>query len=245
MKEEVKEEKTTWSVLSAINCNEHVEKKKGSNGRELSYLSWAWAWGILKSNYPDASYTVREWDGKPYLHDDALGYLVETSLTIDGVTQTMRLPVMDGANKAQKAQAYEYMVKNPNFRYAKPDEDGVYKDQYGNVQDEYLVKRVEAATMFDINTAIMRCLVKTMALFGLGHYIYAGEDLPQSEIDAEKEFQERVAKAVADMGKCQSLEEMEALFNANKDLENVKVFRAAINRRAAELGVDKKKNNPN
>lgn len=32
--------------------------------------------------------------------------------------------------------------------------------------------------MFDINTAIMRCLVKNIAMFGLGLYIYSGEDLP-------------------------------------------------------------------
>jgi hypothetical protein len=36
---------------------------------------------------------------------------------------------------------------------------------------------------FAINTAMMRCLVKCLALYGLGHYIYAGEDLPQSELD--------------------------------------------------------------
>jgi hypothetical protein len=31
----------------------------------------------------------------------------------------------------------------------------------------------------DINSARMRCLVKCLAMFGLGHYIYAGESLPQ------------------------------------------------------------------
>jgi hypothetical protein len=30
----------------------------------------------------------------------------------------------------------------------------------------------------DIGDSKMRCLVKCMAMFGLGHYIYAGEDLP-------------------------------------------------------------------
>lgn len=34
---------------------------------------------------------------------------------------------------------------------------------------------------FDINTSIQRCLVKAVALHGLGLYIYAGEDLPQGE----------------------------------------------------------------
>ena len=39
--------------------------------------------------------------------------------------------------------------------------------------------------MFDVNKAIMRCLVKNLAMFGLGLYIYAGEDLPEEikEVD--------------------------------------------------------------
>ncbi len=37
-----------------------------------------------------------------------------------------------------------------------------------------------------ISDAKMRCMVKCLALFGLGHYIYAGEDLPSAEKDAPK-----------------------------------------------------------
>ena len=37
--------------------------------------------------------------------------------------------------------------------------------------------------MFDINKTIMRCLTKNLAMFGLGLYIYAGEDLPETEED--------------------------------------------------------------
>jgi len=33
----------------------------------------------------------------------------------------------------------------------------------------------------DVNTALKRCMVKCLAYFGLGHYIYAGEDLPQAD----------------------------------------------------------------
>ena len=39
-------------------------------------------------------------------------------------------------------------------------------------------------TAFDINTSIQRCLVKAIALHGLGLYIYAGEDLPQPLAEA-------------------------------------------------------------
>jgi len=38
---------------------------------------------------------------------------------------------------------------------------------------------------FDINKTVMRCLTKNLAMFGLGLYIYAGEDLPtEQEPDA-------------------------------------------------------------
>jgi hypothetical protein len=37
---------------------------------------------------------------------------------------------------------------------------------------------------FDINTSIQRCLVKAIALHGLGLYVYAGEDLPDGQAPA-------------------------------------------------------------
>jgi hypothetical protein len=39
-------------------------------------------------------------------------------------------------------------------------------------------KPITQPNAFDINTSIQRCLVKAIALHGLGLYIYAGEDLP-------------------------------------------------------------------
>ena len=41
--------------------------------------------------------------------------------------------------------------------------------------------RIEAITSFDVNKAIQRSLTKACARHGLGLYIYAGEDLPESE----------------------------------------------------------------
>lgn len=41
-------------------------------------------------------------------------------------------------------------------------------------------------TAFDINTSLQRCLVKAIALHGLGLYIYAGEDLPEGDKPAEE-----------------------------------------------------------
>jgi hypothetical protein len=37
---------------------------------------------------------------------------------------------------------------------------------------------------FQVNTAIMRCMTKALALHGLGLYIYSGDDLPESDAPA-------------------------------------------------------------
>jgi hypothetical protein len=44
-------------------------------------------------------------------------------------------------------------------------------------------------TAFDINSSLQRCLVKAIALHGLGLYVYAGEDLPQSQPEAANDVQ--------------------------------------------------------
>ena len=42
-------------------------------------------------------------------------------------------------------------------------------------------RAIQNPDAFSINTAIMRCLAKAIAMHGLGLYIYAGEDLPEGE----------------------------------------------------------------
>jgi hypothetical protein len=142
-----------FEKLSAINVNDKVEKKSN-----LTYLSWAWAWGEVKKAYPSATYQIvaDPISKRPYFFDENLGYMVMTEVTIEDQTLEMWLPVMDGANKSMTYQSYTYQTR------------------YGE-------KVVEAATMFDINKTLMRCLTKNLAMFGLGHYIYAGEDLPETE----------------------------------------------------------------
>ena len=42
-------------------------------------------------------------------------------------------------------------------------------------------KPIANPNAMDVNTAMQRCLVKAIALHGIGLYIYAGEDLPEDE----------------------------------------------------------------
>ena len=179
MYEMIDEQSKVFTTLNGLNVNEHTEKKNN-----LTYLSWAWAWAEVKKAYPDAEYgIVKQDNGLPYVYDENTGYMVFTWVTIRGLTHEMWLPVMDGANKAMKSEPYEYKVKNPYFKNAKQAADGKYYDNYGNEQEEYQLKTCDAATMFDINKTIMRCLTKNLAMFGLGLYIYAGEDLPEVETE--------------------------------------------------------------
>lgn len=163
--------KSIFETLNAINVNDKVEKKSN-----LTYLSWAWAWAEVKKAYPNASYNVMfdPTTQKPYFYDENLGYMVMTSVTIDDQTLDMWLPVMDGANQAMKNESYEYSTR-------------------------YGVKTVEAATMFDINKTLMRCLTKNLAMFGLGLYIYAGEDLPEvteTKVVAKPKLNKKAEKEV-------------------------------------------------
>lgn len=42
---------------------------------------------------------------------------------------------------------------------------------------------IPAPNAFEVNTAIMRCMTKALALHGLGLYIYSGEDLPMQDAE--------------------------------------------------------------
>ena len=143
-----------FNILNNINVNDHIEKKK-----ELNYLSWPYAWAEVKKRYPNATYKVHLFGEKqlPYVFEENVGYMVFTDVTINDLTHTMWLPVLDSGNKTMLSKPYTYSTKKK-------------KDI-----------PVEAATMFDVNKTIMRCLVKNLAMFGLGLYIYSGEDLPEQE----------------------------------------------------------------
>lgn len=87
--------------LFAIDFKDHVEVKKSGN-TELKYVSWAYAWAEVKKLYPAASYEVKKFNGLPYVYDPITGFMVYTSVTIEGISHEMWLPVLDGANKAMK-----------------------------------------------------------------------------------------------------------------------------------------------
>lgn len=189
--------------LLKINVNDHTEKKDG-----LTYLSWAWAWSEIIQKCPDVTYeVVKSPSGLPYFESDA-GAIVYTKVTINGITHEMWLPVMDGRNKAMKSQPYKYMTR----------------------QGE---RTVDAFTMFDVNKTIMRCLVKNLAMFGLGLYIYAGEDLPEREAADPSIYVTKIEES-------KNVEELKSNFKsayeaAQSNAEFIAAITAAKDKRKQEL----------
>tara|TARA_Y100000593_G_scaffold31524_2_gene62148 strand:- start:5615 stop:6442 length:828 start_codon:yes stop_codon:yes gene_type:complete len=102
--------KEVWDTLSSINVNEHTESKMN-----LTYLSWAWAWKILKDNYPNATYAFTSHGENDYeqsnidymRYPDESGSVFCTIYIGKHVKESMWLPVMDNRNNA---------IKNPNAR---------------------------------------------------------------------------------------------------------------------------------
>lgn len=125
-----------WGVLSRIDVSDKIEKKNN-----LSYLSWAWAWGKLREHYPYAWFRKHENSHGYPVFLDQQGYgFVRVTVGLDRTGDyevTESLPVLDHRNKP---------IQGPNA--------------------------------FEVNNALQRCLAKAIAYHGLGHYIYAGEDLP-------------------------------------------------------------------
>lgn len=164
-----------FNQLTSLNLNEKTESKNG-----LSYVSWANAWKAFKEVYPTATYRIIK-DPKtnmPYFVDPIMGIMVFTEVSANGLTYEMWLPVMDGTNKAMKTEPYTYQV-------------------WDKVNRQYVEKKVEAATMFDINKTLMRCLVKCLAMFGLAIYIYAGEDMPDIVESSSEEPQQNATPTKA------------------------------------------------
>ena len=152
---------SVFAKLSKIDVSKHIEKKG-----QLSYLSWAWAWGVLMEHYHDANYSF----GENEIHADG-SVTVHCSLTVEGITRAMWLPVMDNRNKS---------IQNPTSR--------------------------------DISDAKMRCLVKAIAIFGLGHRLYTNEDLPRTEQVSDSEV-----KALAELIKITQTDESRLLAHFKVD----------------------------
>ena len=98
--------------------------------------------------------------------------------------------------KFADGKPYYHDDKTGYMVYTKVTAEGLTYEMWLPVMDSRNRALLDA-TMFDINKTIMRCLTKNLAMFGLGLYIYAGEDLPEGE-DKPKPPAVQIKKSTAD-----------------------------------------------
>jgi len=174
----------TISKLLALDVSKHVEKKNN-----LSYLSWAHAWAEALKADPGATFHVETFqraDATTVPYMEVNGYaMVWVRVTIFGKEMTCFLPVMNSKNDPIKIAGRKY------------------KDKYGN-------EKIEEIDSFNVNTAIMRCMAKALALHGLGLNIYAGEDLPMAEEEEEPKKEEPKKTKKAEKPEAKTMQEFVA-----------------------------------
>lgn len=183
---ETKKEKEAFLVLNTINVSDKTKEKN-----KLTYLPWAAAWEAVKRLYPDATFEIceqiiDEYGNKRFWFTDGATGWVKVTVTIEGISLSEVLPIMNFRNEAIPA---------------------------------------DKITSTDANKTFKRCLVKCLALHGLGTYVYLGEDLPEEEsksnelkdgikslIDKKVSLSDKAKSKVAEL--CRKAEK-----EANPDLE--------------------------
>ena len=140
-----------WKTLSAIDVSKHTEKRK-QGSIELSYLSWANAWAYAMAHYPEL--TVK-WHGMIDRHN------VKRDVTTyeDGSCSVGCSITVGDVTREMWLPVMDY---RNNAITGSPGPDG----------------RPMGPDARAISDAKQRCLVKCLAAFGLGHYLYSGEDVP-------------------------------------------------------------------
>jgi hypothetical protein len=135
---------STFKTLTSLKIKDRVEKK----GR-FDYLSWAYAWAMVKDRYPNANRKVYESKetGLNYFEDGKTGY-VKVGFCLEG---------------------YDPITKNPLGQ-----EHIDYLPIMGNNNQSINASSINS---FVVNKTIQRSTVKAIAMHGLGLSLWAGEDL--------------------------------------------------------------------
>ena len=89
-----------FETLNRIDVSNKIKTKNN-----LKYLSWASAWAEVKKVFPDATYKIipqimDEYGNTRFWHDDGRSGWVEVAVTINGITLTEDLAIMDFKNKS-------------------------------------------------------------------------------------------------------------------------------------------------
>jgi hypothetical protein len=135
----------------------------------LNYVSWATAMDVLLQNYPDATWREIEFhkDGTQVIE----GSEVEVTEMLPNGGCRIYKAKDSGVPYREVAGTYEVMTEVTI--------DGVTKScRLPIMIQNHAAMKIDSAL---VNKALKRCFVKNLAYFGIGLYLYAGEDFVDDE----------------------------------------------------------------
>lgn len=160
-----------FNTLQSLDFN---DKKKQKNN--LTYLSWAYAWGALKTNFPDATYKIYERnldievvqeERYPEQKLDVANAVPASPETIVRTTKRTTIPVnyfTDGRTCWVKVGVTVNGIE--------------HIEELPIMDNRNKAIAASAISSTEVNKSIQRALTKAIARHGVGLYIYANEDLP-------------------------------------------------------------------
>lgn len=160
MEQEKEKVINSFEILNSIDFKDKIKQKIG-----LNYLSWAYAWGELKKNFPDAYYTI---------YDRKVVEVVEETIEDNGVIQKRR-------SESTNSVPYFTDGRTAYVKVGVTINDVEYVELLPVMDAKNNAVPISVITMTAVNKSIQRAFVKACARHGLGLYIYAGEDLPEAK----------------------------------------------------------------
>lgn len=194
---------SVFETLSKIDVSNHIDVIPMNKGFSPKYVSWSWAWNYIKAKYPDTPTpkfeTFPEMVLKTHKQSFKTKYGTMYKKIVDDWEITARyVPYLTTTTgtmvtctveiDGQKYTESLYVMDNKNKAVIDPDQSQINKTQ-------------------------KRCLVKTLAMAGLGLNLYAGEDLPMGDISEKDEKQAEAKKKT-------NTQQQQAKKPANKQHDN-------------------------
>lgn len=103
--------KNYFKELYDIGLNEKTKEKNG-----LAYLNWAIAWAELKQRHPEANYEIHTTpEGRPWFSDGKTCWVAVT-VTVNSISHTVFLPIMDFKNKSIPAENVTSVDANKSWQ---------------------------------------------------------------------------------------------------------------------------------
>ncbi|WP_295731669.1 DUF1071 domain-containing protein [uncultured Limosilactobacillus sp.] len=172
-----------FKTLSSVDVSNHIDVIRMKKGPALKYVSWSWAWSMIKSQYPDTP--TPKFTKYPEMIMTTKQEACQTKYGNKEYTRYRTVVV--------KHELTGREVPYLNTPTGTMVECTITIADHDYTESLYVMDNANNAvinpTMQQINKTQKRCMVKCLAMAGLGLNLYAGEDLPMGDINSNDQQQ--------------------------------------------------------